>query len=88
MVAVSIQPAKYARDVAGWIERVKTLPEVRAEKVQSARDEIRSGRYEHPGQLDSILAPLAADLFGETAILCSTVPRARTPGTRRRTLSV
>ena len=49
-----------------WKQRLRELPEVRVEKVQSARGAIRSGCYESERVLDCTLQQLSNEL----GVLC------------------
>ena len=57
----SIGPA-----LSHWKQRLRELPEVRVEKVQSARGAIRSGCYESERVLDCTLQQLSNEL----GVLC------------------
>ncbi len=66
----SIGPA-----LSHWKQRLRELPEVRVEKVQSVRGAIRSSCYESEQVLESTLQQLSNDL----GVLCR---RGSSPGSK------
>lgn len=57
----SIEPA-----LSHWKQRLRELPEVRVEKVQSARGAIRSSCYES----EQVLESTVQQLINEVGVLC------------------
>ena len=50
---------------ASLADKVRQIPEVRAELIARVRDEIEAGTYETPERLDAAVEKLLEDLFPE-----------------------
>ena len=49
-------------DMARYLSELKKLPEIRQDKVDTARQAIASGTYETPEKLDTAISRLQGDL--------------------------